>query len=79
MPGQDTGRQGAKDFIGQMLQAFPDLEFEIENEIAEGDTVATVARMTRHAPGELRRRNGDRAEGLGRGHGSGTGTQRQVQ
>jgi len=45
-PGQATDRQGAKDFIGQMLQAFPDLNFEIENQIAEGDTVAAVVTMT---------------------------------
>ena len=45
-PGQATDRQGAKDFIGQVLQAFPDLEVEIENEIAEGDTVSAVVRMT---------------------------------
>ena len=45
-PGQATDRQGAKAFIGQMLAAFPDLDFKIENQIAEGDTVATVATMT---------------------------------
>ena len=45
-PGQATNRQGAKDFIGQMLQAFPDLNFEVENQIAEGDTVAAVGTMT---------------------------------
>ena len=45
-PDQDTGRQGAKDFIGQMLQAFPDLDLQIENQIVEGDTVAAVLRMT---------------------------------
>ena len=45
-PGQATDRQGAKDFIGQMLQAFPDLNFEIETQIAEGDTVAAVGTMT---------------------------------
>jgi steroid delta-isomerase-like uncharacterized protein len=45
-PGQATDRQGAKDFIGQMLQAFPDLEFKIETQIAEGDTVAAVTTMT---------------------------------
>jgi steroid delta-isomerase-like uncharacterized protein len=45
-PGQATDRQGAKDFIAQMLQAFPDLNFEIENQIAEGDTVAAVVTMT---------------------------------
>jgi len=45
-PGQATDRQGAKDFIEQMLQAFPDLNFEIENQIAEGDTVSAVGTMT---------------------------------
>lgn len=45
-PGQATDRQGAKDFIGQMLQAFPDLNFEVENQVAEGDTVAAVVTMT---------------------------------
>jgi steroid delta-isomerase-like uncharacterized protein len=45
-PGQATDRQGAKDFIGQVLQAFPDLDIEIENEVAEGDTVSAVVRMT---------------------------------
>jgi len=29
-----------------MLQAFPDLNFEVENQIAEGDTVAAVGTMT---------------------------------
>lgn len=46
MPEQDAGRQGAKDFIGHMLQAFPDLDLQIENQIVEGDTVAAVVRMT---------------------------------
>ena len=45
-PGQSTGRQGAKDFIGQVLQAFPDLELEVENQIVEGENVAAVLRMT---------------------------------
>jgi steroid delta-isomerase-like uncharacterized protein len=45
-PGQAADRLGAKDFIGQMLQAFPDLDFTIDTQIAEGDTVATVGTMT---------------------------------
>jgi steroid delta-isomerase-like uncharacterized protein len=45
-PGQSTDRQGAKDFIGMMLQAFPDLDFTIDSQIAEGDTVSSVGRMT---------------------------------
>jgi steroid delta-isomerase-like uncharacterized protein len=45
-PGQGADRRGAKDFIGQMLQAFPDLEFTIENQIAEGDMIAAVGMMS---------------------------------
>ncbi|GAA4699658.1 ester cyclase [Phytohabitans rumicis] len=52
-PGQDTGKQGAKEFIGQALAAFPDMDVEIEHEIAEGDTVATVVRFTGTHQGEF--------------------------
>jgi steroid delta-isomerase-like uncharacterized protein len=45
-PGQATDRRGAKQFIGQMLQAFPDLDFVIENQIAEGDAVSATGTMT---------------------------------
>jgi steroid delta-isomerase-like uncharacterized protein len=45
-PGQATDRQGAKDFIGKMMQAFPDLDFVMESQIAEGDMVSTIGRMT---------------------------------
>jgi steroid delta-isomerase-like uncharacterized protein len=45
-PGQGTDRQGAKDFIGMMLQAFPDLDYTIDAQIAEGDTVSAVSTMT---------------------------------
>jgi steroid delta-isomerase-like uncharacterized protein len=45
-PGQATDRRGAKQFIGQMLQAFPDLDFTIENQIAEGDIVSAIGTMT---------------------------------
>ncbi len=52
-PGQRTDREGAKTFIAHMLQAFPDLDFEIENEIAEGDTIAVVGRMMGTHSGEF--------------------------
>ena len=52
-PGQGTDRKAAKDFIGQMLQAFPDLDFSIDNQIAEGDTVSAVATMTGTHRGEF--------------------------
>lgn len=45
-PGQATDRQGAKDFIGMMLQAFPDVNYTIDRQIAEGDTVSSVGKMT---------------------------------
>jgi steroid delta-isomerase-like uncharacterized protein len=52
-PGQSANRQGAKEFIGQMLRAFPDLDFEIESQIAEGDTVAVVGTMKGTHSGEF--------------------------
>jgi steroid delta-isomerase-like uncharacterized protein len=45
-PGQATDRQGAKEFIGMMLNAFPDFDYRIESQIAEGDTVSAIATMT---------------------------------
>jgi len=45
-PGQGTDRQGCKDFIAMMMQAFPDVDFTIEAQIAEGDTVSSIGRMT---------------------------------
>ena len=45
-PGQATNREGAKDFMRQMVQAFPDLDFVMENQIAEGDMVSSIGKMT---------------------------------
>jgi hypothetical protein len=63
--GRATDRQ-VTDLIGQVLQAFPDLDVEIENEVAEGDSrsAPTAPRSTGvdclgdvgvldNAPGEL--------------------------
>jgi steroid delta-isomerase-like uncharacterized protein len=52
-PGQSTDRDGAKMFIAHMLQAFPDLDFEIESQIAEGDSIAVVGNMTGTQSGEF--------------------------
>ncbi len=52
-PGQAEGKQGTKEFIGQMLDAFPDLEFEVEAEIAEGDMIASQMVMTGTHQGEF--------------------------
>lgn len=45
-PGQATDRKGAKEFMGMMMNAFPDLEYRMEMQIAEGDTVSSVGTLT---------------------------------
>jgi steroid delta-isomerase-like uncharacterized protein len=52
-PGQAEGKQGTKEFIGQMLDAFPDLQYDVEAEIAEGDMVAAQMVMTGTHQGEF--------------------------
>jgi steroid delta-isomerase-like uncharacterized protein len=52
-PGQSPDRQGAKEMIGQVLAAFPDLELEVDRVIAEGDTVAVALRFTGTHQGEF--------------------------
>ena len=52
-PGAGTDRQATKDFIGMMLAAFPDLDFSIDRQIAEGDTVSSVGMMTGTHQGEF--------------------------
>jgi steroid delta-isomerase-like uncharacterized protein len=47
-PGFPAGREGWKQYIPAFRKAFPDLQYTIENEIAEGDRVVlhTVGRGT---------------------------------
>ncbi len=52
-PGQSPDKQGAKQLIGQVLAAFPDLDIEVEREIAEGDTVAAALHFTGTHRGEF--------------------------
>ena len=40
-PGQGPGLEGLKDILGVMRSAFPDLNFAIKEQIAEGDKVAS--------------------------------------
>ncbi|HLZ61519.1 MAG TPA: ester cyclase [Ktedonosporobacter sp.] len=40
VPGQEQGRAGLVASIARMRTAFPDLEWTIEDQVAEGDTVA---------------------------------------
>ena len=52
-PGLATGPQGMKDFLAPYFAAFPDVQFTVEDQIAEGDNVMTrwTARATHR--GEL--------------------------
>jgi steroid delta-isomerase-like uncharacterized protein len=39
-PGQGAGREGLRQFLAQMIVAFPDMSWGTEEEVAEGDRVA---------------------------------------
>ncbi len=52
-PGLDPGREGFKQFVRTFRSAFPDLRFEIEDMIAEGDRVAARVTMTGTHEGEF--------------------------
>ncbi len=39
-PGQASGREGIKEFVSTLRNAFPDLQLAVENMVAEGDYVA---------------------------------------
>jgi steroid delta-isomerase-like uncharacterized protein len=41
LPGQGPGLEGLKDILRAMRSAFPDLEFSIQEQIAQGDKVAS--------------------------------------
>ena len=41
IPGQTAGLKGFKEGVSSLRAAFPDLQFTIEDQIAEGDKVAT--------------------------------------
>jgi steroid delta-isomerase-like uncharacterized protein len=45
-PDMPNGRDGAKEMLGGLRQAFPDLRVTVEDTIVEGDRVAVRARMT---------------------------------
>ena len=40
-PGLPAGPQGMKDYVAPYFAAFPDLQFTVEDQIAEGDKVTT--------------------------------------
>ncbi len=41
LPGQGPGLEGLKDILRQMREAFPDLDFSIKEQIAEGEKVVS--------------------------------------
>src|SRR5215210_5841748 len=53
----NDGREGFKKTIAMYREAFPDLHFEIEDQIAEGDKVVTRWAGTGTHEGTLRARN----------------------
>jgi steroid delta-isomerase-like uncharacterized protein len=50
-PGETPGLEGLKQFVTHTRTAFPDVSFAIDDEVAEGDKVATrwTCRGTHHA------------------------------
>ena len=44
LPGQQPGREGLKEVIGQLRAAFPDIHWVLEEQVAEGEKV--VSRFT---------------------------------
>ena len=53
MPADIHGPEGFKDYVSMYRSAFPDLHIEIEDQIAEGDKVATRWTGTGTHEGEL--------------------------
>lgn len=53
LPGQGPGLEGLKDIIRLMRTAFPDLNFSVQEQIAEGDKVASRFEWTGTHKGEF--------------------------
>jgi steroid delta-isomerase-like uncharacterized protein len=53
LPGQGPGLEGLKDILRGMRSAFPDLDFSIKEQVAEGDKVATRFEWTGAHQGEF--------------------------
>ncbi len=52
-PGQDPSLEGVKQQISMLFTAFPDVQFMLDDLIAEGDKVVARARMTGTQQGEF--------------------------
>jgi steroid delta-isomerase-like uncharacterized protein len=53
LPGQGPGLEGLKDILRAMRAGFPDLEFSIQEQISEGDKVASRFEWTGTHRGEF--------------------------
>ncbi len=53
LPEQGPGREGIRQAIQWLITAFPDIRFEIVVDMAEGDLVSAVTRMTGTNQGEF--------------------------
>jgi steroid delta-isomerase-like uncharacterized protein len=53
LPGLPTGPEGSKQFVTMYLNAFPDVHFKIDEQIAEGDKVVTRWTASGTHKGEL--------------------------
>lgn len=53
LPGQGPGLEGLKDILRVMRSAFPDLDFSVKEQIAEGDKVASRFEWTGTHKGEF--------------------------
>ena len=53
LPGQGPGLEGLKDILRVMRSAFPDLDFSVKEQIAEGDRVASRFEWTGTHKGEF--------------------------
>jgi len=53
LPGQGPGLEGLKDTLRTMRSAFPDLDFAVQEQIAEGDKVASRFEWTGTHKGEF--------------------------
>lgn len=53
VPGELYGREGLKAFVTLLRTAFPDIHFTIDDQIAEGDKVATRLHFTGTHQGEF--------------------------
>jgi predicted ester cyclase len=61
MPGGEEirGIEGLKEAIGNFREAFPNVTFKIESQIAKGDEVVTVMRMEGRQDGVLKTAKGE--------------------